>query len=95
MCGAAIAIAPHSSLVRRSKPVYVTLDCKCWLAHELHFSTVANRAMSLKTRQCIMKERPASRRLNLDVEGAVCAAKELRQGLGKMAREWHFTLGGK
>jgi hypothetical protein len=29
MCGAAIAIAPHSSLVCRSKPVYVTLDCEC------------------------------------------------------------------
>src|SRR5271165_1107491 len=24
---------PISSLVRRSKPVYVTLDCKYWLAH--------------------------------------------------------------
>jgi hypothetical protein len=23
--------------------VYVTLECKCWLAHELRFSTVANR----------------------------------------------------
>jgi hypothetical protein len=41
MYGAATAIAPHSSLVRRSKRVYVTLDCKCWLGHELHFSTVA------------------------------------------------------
>ena len=43
MYGAATAIcSPFSSLVRRSKPVYITLDCKCWLAHELHFSTVAN-----------------------------------------------------
>ena len=40
MHGAATAIVPHSSLVRRSRPVYVTLDCKCWFAHELHFSAV-------------------------------------------------------
>ena len=46
MYGAATAIAPHSSLVRHSKPVYVTLDCKCWLAHELHFSTVANSTIT-------------------------------------------------
>src|SRR5271169_2066357 len=43
MYGTATAIAPISSLVRRSKPVYVTLDCKYRLADELHFSTVANR----------------------------------------------------
>ena len=49
MYGAATAIAPHSSLVRRSKPVYVTLDCKCWLAYELHFSTVANRRLHVLT----------------------------------------------
>src|ERR1017187_3230539 len=27
--------------------------------------------------------------------GVVCPAKKLQQGLGKMAGEWHFTLGGK
>src|SRR6202041_1297726 len=26
--------------------VYVTLECKCWLAHELRFSTVANRRIT-------------------------------------------------
>ena len=25
----------------------------------------------------------------------VCPAKKLQQGLGKLAGEWHFTLGGK
>ena len=38
MHGAATAIVSHSSLVRRFRAVYVTLDCKCWLAHELHFN---------------------------------------------------------
>jgi hypothetical protein len=42
MHGAVTAMFPHSSLVRRFRPVYVTLDCKCWLAHELHFSTAVN-----------------------------------------------------
>ena len=45
MYGTTTAIAPISSLVRRSKPVYVTLDCKYRLADELHFSTVANRPL--------------------------------------------------
>ena len=43
MCGAAIAIAPPFKRSAQFQFVYVTLECKGWLAHELRFSTVANR----------------------------------------------------
>ncbi len=44
MYGTATAIAlVFQALVSRSKPVYVTLDCKYWLADELHLSTGAKR----------------------------------------------------
>ncbi len=31
------SVCSPSSLVRHSNPVYITLDCKYWLAHGLHF----------------------------------------------------------
>jgi hypothetical protein len=40
---AGLRLFPHPNLVRRFRRVYVTLDCKCWLAHELHFPTVVAR----------------------------------------------------
>jgi hypothetical protein len=47
MYGTATAIAPISSLVRRSKPVYVTLDCKYRLADETAFLNCRQQAVTL------------------------------------------------
>ena len=41
--------------------VYVTLECKCWLAHELRFSTVANRSDSNMGSRTIASASPACR----------------------------------
>jgi hypothetical protein len=49
MYGAATVIATHSSLVRGPKPVYVTLDSKCQLAHEPHFSTIGEQIIGAGT----------------------------------------------
>ena len=86
MYGAATANASHSSLVRHSEPVYVTFDCKCWLARELHFSTVANRRLHSEPDQRAFGRLIADRQVN-------CSRREGRgEHFAFHRRNWRAAL---
>src|ERR1700733_672599 len=55
MCGAAIAIAPQSSVVCSSNLSTLLWECNCWLAHELCFGQ-PNR-LAIRSMACVVLSR--------------------------------------